>query len=63
MEALAKMAVEKPDNPLLFIGSYLLTHNKAVSEENETAADTGEDYSSEIESEEDVVKPDAKKPD
>ena len=27
MEALAKLADEKPDNPLLFIGSYILTHN------------------------------------
>ena len=62
MEALAKLAAEKPDNPLLFIGSYMLRHGKAFSEESETAADTAEDYSSEAESEEDVDEPEAAKP-
>ena len=57
MEALAKLADEKPDNPLLFIGSYILSHNKAFSEESETAADTAEDYSCESESEEDIAEP------
>ena len=54
------MAHERPENPLIFIGSHLLKHN-AASEESETAADTAEDYSSEVESEEDVVEPDTKK--